>query len=266
MSHLSFEPNDPSRRRGDGRSADDHISGQRLAALADEQPTADENAHLTQCADCAREREAHRSLLTMAGSEREALGLPLTRWDSLSERLREEGLIVGGGKWAVGRNSHSPLRTSHWGMRVAAALLFMAAGVALGRATTNEPMLPGITDGATATQSASVRIGAPDSLPRTFASIEEATRWKDFYSRGYQNALAFLAQNDSEARPAGTPAVMKTRLAALDKVTKMMQEALSDAPSDPVINDFYLNSWGQREATLRQLNNVLPQNVRLNSF
>jgi len=243
-----------------------HLSFERLAALADEQPTSEENAHLTECAACAREREAHRSLLTMAGTERDALGLPLTRWDSLSARLREEGLMAGSGKHEAGRASRLPLGASHWMLQVAAALLLVAGGVALGRKSTGATVLPGITDGARAGQNANVRGGAPDSLPTTFASLDEATRWKNFYSEGYQRALAFLAQNDSAGQPAGTPAVMKTRLAALDKVTKMMQEALSDAPSDPVINDFYLNSFGQREATLRQLNNALPQIVMLNSF
>ena len=237
-----------------------HLSFDRLAALADEQPTAEENGHLTQCADCARERAAHQSLLAMAGTERDSLGLPLTRWDSLSERLRREGLLkVGSEEWAVGNATHSPLPAPHWLLRVAAALLLVAGGVALGRATTNEPVMPGIT------QSASGRTTA-DSIPTTFASVEEATRLKNVYSEGYQRALAFLAQNDSGGRPTGTPAMMKTRLAALDRVTKTMQEALSDAPSDPVINDFYLNSFGQRELAYRQLNNVLPQNVRLNSF
>jgi hypothetical protein len=59
---------------------------------------------------------------------------------------------------------------------------------------------------------------------------------------------------------------MRARLAVMDQVSKTMKEALIDTPYDPVLNDFYLNSFGQREATLRQLNNVLPQNVRLNSF
>ena len=45
-----------------------HLSIERLAALADEQPTADEQTHLAQCAQCMTEFNAHRSLLAMAGS------------------------------------------------------------------------------------------------------------------------------------------------------------------------------------------------------
>lgn len=232
-----------------------HLSIERLAALADEQATADEKEHLTRCETCARELDAHRSLLAMAGTERESMGLPLTRWDSLSERLRVEGLMLGSG--------HPP--ASRWALQAAAALLLVAGGVALGRVSTGQPALPGLTGNQSSTQSARGR-NAPDSLPMTFASVDDATRWKDYYSEGYQRALAFLAQHDSAARPVETPAVMRARLAALNQVSKTMQEALSDAPYDPIINDFYLNSFGQREATLRQLNNVLPQNVRLNSF
>jgi hypothetical protein len=231
-----------------------HLSIERLAALADEQPTAEEHAHLAQCADCARELDAHRSLLAMAGTQRDAMGLPLTRWDSLSDRLRREGLIT----------RRTPIaRTSRWGLQAAAALLLVAGGVALGRATTSESVLPGVTS-ASSTQSVPAN-NASSPMP-SFSSVEEAARWKDFYSDGYQRALAYLAQNDSGSRPAETPAVMKARLAALNSVAQTMQEALSDAPYDPIINDFYLNSFGQREATLRQLNTVLPQNVRLNSF
>ena len=232
-----------------------HLSIERLAALADEQPTAEENDHLSQCADCARELDAHRSLLAMAGTERDAMGLPLTRWESLSDRLRKEGLIT---------RTTPVARPSSWPLQAAAALLLVAGGVALGRATTNEPVLPGVTSGSSSTRTGTVN-NAPSPIP-SFASMEDAARWKDFYSDGYQRALAYLAQNDSGSRPVETPAVMKARLAALNSVAQTMQEALSDAPYDPIINDFYLNSFGQREATLRQLNTVLPQNVRLNSF
>lgn len=233
-----------------------HLSIERLAALADEQPTADETLHLSHCADCAREREAHQSLLAMAGTERDVMGVPLTRWDELAGRLRREGLIT---KRVAPASSGS-----RWALQAAAALLLVAGGVALGRATTSEPVLPGISTANTAQNPGN----PPSAMPAaaSFASIDEANRWKDFYAAGYQQALAYLAQSESGARPSETPAVMRARLAALDRVSRTMQEALSDAPFDPVINDFWLNSSGQREATLRQLNTVLPENVRLNSY
>ena len=43
-------------------------------------------------------------------------------------------------------------------------------------------------------------------------------------------------------------------------------DSLSRAPADPVINGYYLTTVGQREATLRQLNTVLPASLRSNSF
>src|SRR5204862_878308 len=78
-----------------GRTWNMHLSTDRLAALADEQPSAEEGLHLADCAVCARELAAHRSLLSVAHTERESLGVPLTRWDTLSARLRAEGLMAG---------------------------------------------------------------------------------------------------------------------------------------------------------------------------
>jgi hypothetical protein len=234
-----------------------HLSTERLAALADEQPSADEQNHLTLCAECARELEAHRSLLVMAGTEREAMQLPLTRWESLSRQLRREGLIAAQPRAENRADARAFLQ-------IAAALLLVAGGVALGRFSAGASAIPGGITGIAATQrGGDVFV---DSLPTTFASVEEANRWKGAYAEAYQRTVTFLAANDSGARPAETPAVMRTRLSALDRVSRTMREALNDAPYDPVINDFYLNSFGQREATLRQLNTVLPQGVRLNSF
>jgi hypothetical protein len=102
-------------------------------------------------------------------------------------------------------------------------------------------------------------------VPTDFASVEEAERLRNVYRDGYQRASNYLSRHDS-AGVVGTPAVMRTRLSALDRVTRITREALNDAPFDPVLNDFLLNSYYQREATLRELNTVLPQNVRLNSF
>ena len=149
-------------------------------------------------------------------------------------------------------------------LRVAAALLLVAGGAALGRFSAGASAIPGGLTGQ-APQSASSKVSM-DSLPTSFASLDEANRWKTAYADAYQRTVTFLAANDSSAGAAETPAVMRARLSALDQVNRTMREALNDAPFDPVINDFYLNAFGQREATLRQLNTVLPQGVQLRGF
>jgi hypothetical protein len=196
----------------------------------------------------------------MAGSERDAMQLPLTRWETLSQQLRREGLITA----SIPKARHRYLESRAM-LQVAAALLLVAGGAVLGRLSADASAIPGgMTGNGSVGKVASV--ASPDSLPTTFASMEDATRWRSAYADAYQRTVTFLAANDSAARPAETPAVMRTRLSALDRVSRITREALNDAPYDPVINDFYLNSFGQREATLRQLNTVLPQGVRLNSF
>lgn len=224
-----------------------HLSIERLAALADERPTADESAHLATCAECAHEVEAHRSLFALAREEAHSMRLPLTRWDSLAPALKADGLISGSARGAA-RFSQRRL------LQVAAALLLVAGGAVLGRVSVVAS--PGGPAPVATT---------PDSLPASFASVEEAQRWRQYYREGYQRAVTFLSQQDSD-RVDETPAAMKARLSALDRVAGITREALNDAPFDPVLNDFFLNSHTQREATLRQLNTVLPANVRLNSF
>ena len=245
-----------------------HLSIDRLAALADEQPDADEMSHLEACATCAQEVEAHRALLAMAGSVRDVMGIPLTRWETLSQRLRADGLISSEpmsvtAEFATPVGARRPSGRAM--MRFAAAIMLVVGGAVAGRASTGAPILPG---GLAGTDSAAevARRGpfSADQIPTTFASLDDAQRYRDLYAAAYQNAVAYLAENDSAAR--GTPAVMRARLSALDRVSRTMGEALKDAPYDPVINDFYINSFGQREATLRQLNTVLPRGVRLNGF
>jgi hypothetical protein len=242
-----------------------HLSFERLAALVDEQPTADEHLHLSHCAECARELDVHRSLLVKAAAERESMGLPLTRWETLSRRLRAEGLITSPPVSRAASNiSHrfSPRAL----LQIAATLLLVASGAVLGRVSAGASVVPGGLTGGDARQTARVGRASGDSLPTTFASVEEARRWKSSYEDAYQKTVSFLAANDSAGRAVETPAVMRARLSALDRVQRTMGEALKDAPYDPVINNYYLNSFGEREATLRMLNNVLPQGVRMNSF
>jgi hypothetical protein len=59
---------------------------------------------------------------------------------------------------------------------------------------------------------------------------------------------------------------MRTRLAALDRTRQVLGEALNQAPSDPVINGYYLTTIGQREATMRQMNVVSPASMRLTTY
>lgn len=229
-----------------------HLSIERLAALADEAPTPEERAHLAACDACAREQRAHAALFDMAASERESIGVPLTSWENIAGRLRDEGLVAG--------RSH---RAMSVGLRAAAVLVLIGAGALIGRASAGKALIPG---GFTGTEASPVADVSSDSAPATFASVEDARRWQRFYANAYQRAVTYLAQNDTNETGAETPAVMRTRLSALDQVSRIAREALNDAPYDPVINDVYLNSFGQREATLRQLNAVLPQGVRLKSF
>lgn len=228
-----------------------HLSIERLAALADEQPSADESSHLAQCAECSRELEAIRSLVTLAGAERSTMNIPLTRWSTLAKSLRAEGLIAG---------STPAVRRAPYGSRLlqmAAALLLVAGGIGAGRMSAGASLVPG---GISGTETAS-----NDSVHTTFASTAEAAKWQELYGTGYQRALEYLATHDASSR-AGTPAAMRTRLSALDRMQATVRQALNDAPADPVINDFYVNTFAQREATLRQLTASLPQGARLNSF
>jgi hypothetical protein len=82
----------------------------------------------------------------------------------------------------------------------------------------------------------------------------------------YQQASSFLARYDTLGAGGGSPVVYRSRLAALDRMITTTREAMHQAPHDPVINGYYLTTLGQREATLRQLNTVLPASLRVNSF
>jgi len=236
-----------------------HLSPERLAALADHDPTAPELAHLATCAVCSAEREAHRALVALASTERASIGLPLTRWESLGPALRADGSATSGAGAAPARRS----RFGRAWLQAAAALLFVAGGTMLGRYTAGASLVPGV--GAAASSAARTAQHA-DSQSAVFHSVNDARAARTRAQALFQNASAFLAQYDSSAKGSESPSAMRTRLAALDRVSHAMRDALADAPYDPVINDYYLTTIGQREATLRQLNTALPTGMRVNSF
>jgi hypothetical protein len=233
-----------------------HLPIERLAALADEKPNTIESAHLAQCAECARELDAIRSLVTLAGAERDSMSLPLTRWETLSAKLMSEGLIDASAARQTVRPSRFSSRTM---LQIAAGLMLVVGGMGAGRVSMGGSLLPGGLSGNEPSRTASA-----DSMPSTFESLADAAYWQQVYADRYQRAIAYLMANDSSAKTT-SPAAMRTRLSALDRTSSTMRQALADAPYDPVINDFYLNSFAQREATLRQLGSA-PQGVRLIGF
>jgi len=231
-----------------------HLPSDRLAALADEAPTAAELAHLAGCAECARERAAYRNLAELAGTESARLGTPLTTWETLAPALVADGVIDSGRgfPWRA-RRVQRP-----W-LQAAAAVLLVAGGVMGGRLSARADIFPSDRPQVAA------RPAATDSAT-TFRTVDDARLAQAQAQSLYQSATAFLAQQDTAGQAVDSPSAMRTRLAALDRARDVMGEALNDAPYDPVINGYYLTTLGQREATLRQLNTVLPASLRTTSY
>jgi hypothetical protein len=248
-----------------------HLSTDRLAALGDDEPTPAEAAHLATCAECARERAAYRTLVAMAHAERDSIGLPLTRWDAIAEAIAADQRAAMTPAAAVA----SPTRTSRIGsvsrvpMQIAAGLLLVAGGMIAGRVTAGVPMVP-TTSGSVASAQGSgaqlVNATLPNADSVFFSSVDEAREAQRQSEAIYQQAATFLAQHDTSGAADGSPVTYRSRLAALDQVLSTTQEAMRQAPHDPVINGYYLTTLGQREATLRQLNTVMPASLRANSF
>ena len=227
-----------------------HLPTERLAALADDEPTAVEAEHLATCMECTRERAAHATILRMASGERAHLAPPLTQWSAIAAQLRAERVIV----------APVPVRTrgvSRTMMRAAAAVLLVVGGFAAGRMSSGDPAFGG--------SASPVAGGSEDAAAVAFATRQDAEAALVRAEVSYQQALQFLAELDASALPQRDDA-LRGRLAALDEVASTTVRALNEAPYDPVLNSYYLSTVGAREATLRQLGAVLPEGARLTSF
>ena len=108
------------------------------------------------------------------------------------------------------------------------------------------------------------RVALVDSTPR-FKTLDEARAAQTQSQMLYQNATAYLAQHDTTSR-GESPSAMRTRLAALDRTQQVLNQALTEAPYDPIINGYYLTTVGQREATLRMINTAAPASMRITSY
>jgi hypothetical protein len=226
----------------------DHLSAERLAALADDELTTSEATHVTSCPQCATDLAAHRRLLALAREEGTISSVPLTRWDTLAPRLAAAGLIR--------------QRALRWPVRVAAAVLFTVGGAVLGRYTTP----------ARTVAQAAIDVVPPadttnrDDLMPIFRSSAEALATLNRAERDYRHATAYLVAQDTENAPTDRRDAYRARLAALDEVAQTTRAALQEAPNDPVLNQYYLSTVGARNATLRELKGALPVGMRLERY
>jgi len=256
-----------------------HLSSERLAELADGEPTVAEAEHLAACAICAAERGAHERLLSMALNERDRIAPPLTQWPTLAAKLREQGIIaddypapVTVETSVVPAAQPRPHRRA-WlvGLRVAAGLVFAAGFGALGRMSAGAAPTPSgkeiVTLGSRIFRSSAPVMPSVFGEPRSpFNSVEEALATLETSQRNYDRAVAFIAAHDSTVQSPEAGDVFRTRLAALDEMAETSRQALSVAPTDRVLNQYYLSTLGAREVTLRQLGSVLPPGTRLTRF
>jgi|GEM_PF-968927 len=281
-----------------------HLDPERLAAIGDSEPTAEEAAHLADCAHCERERLALRELIALSRSEGVApLQAPLTNWETLSSRLREEGildpaavslsLVPGDAERAIqarlaGRGAgrgeiRAPARsrTGRTWLRAAAAILLAGGGMAAGRATADVPLALPLP----LASASGERKGSAEQLPGatphfssltandagdgadSIMSIEDALAMMRRAESEYRLAAAYIAASDTSA-PGGMDGVdrFRTRLAALDRVSDAALAAVNEAPADPIVNQYLISTRAARAATLQQLNSSLPPGMSLTSY
>lgn len=182
----------------------------------------------------------------LVSDERARDSATLNTWETIAARAREEGLI---------RDNPRARWTSAPWMRVAAAVVVLAGGIAIGRSI---PASPGESPPVAA---------VPTPAPARFTTVEEAWATLDRASAEYQSASAFLAANNSLATSVtDSVAIYRNRLAALEQLMNATITARENAPRDPVINQYYLSALGAREATAQQLGAVRPANLRLKGF
>lgn len=221
----------------------DHLSAERLAALADDELTTSEAAHVAECPSCVAELGAHRRLLLAAREEARIPSVPLTRWETLAPQLAAAGLIR--------------RRAFRWPARIAAALMFTLGGGLIGRYTAISRVVPPGLDTA--------RADIGDSMP-IFHSATEAIATLNRAERDYRHASAYLVAQNPETTVTEQRDAYRARLQALDAVARATQTGLQEVPNDPVLNQYYLSTVGARNATLRQLKGALPVGYRLERY
>ena len=250
-----------------------HLSPERLAALADDEPTRAEATHLASCGACTSERTAHRTLLALARREGASRSEPLTSWNVLAAELRSEGLVgEPASRLSISTPAHGmpvaqraySIRGGGW-LRAAAAVLIAGAGVAVGRYSAGESILP--SRGAAVASDAEAAATDPSGVSLvSYSSTTDAVTAFLRAQQEMQHAAAFLAEQEQARTPGYDAGMYRARLAALDGMVSVSRAALYEAPADPVINQYYLATLGAREATMRQIGRSLPAGTQLTPY
>ena len=234
-----------------------HLPIERLAELADGEPTAAEHDHLAECAMCSAERIAYHRVVAMAADERRRIAPPVTNWGSLSTALREQGVITTRAESNARQAFMAKVIRTGW--QAAAGIAILLTGLVSGRMTAGMSWRSAVALGGNgATQPA-----GPVNTEE-FTSTAVAMQTLQRAQQEYDRAALYLASHDSTSE--GTTESYRTRLAALDEMAETSLRALNEAPADPIINQVYFTTLGARNMTLGKLATALPTGSRLSRF
>ena len=142
----------------------------------------------------------------MVARERERGAPPLTDWDSLSVRLRAEGLI----------RVENPSRfvSRRW-MQVAAGLALAVGGAAVGRMSAGASPIPtqsaSVAQSSTTTTPQATNASRTSSTEQAFKSPEEAWDALNRAGEEYQRASAYLSASNTEVPMPQSPWQYRTR-------------------------------------------------------
>jgi hypothetical protein len=226
-----------------------HLSTDRLAAIADDTPSADEATHLAGCWDCRAELAAFRRLVRMAAMAPLPME-PLSAWSRLVPQLRDEGIIHAPHHAGARRGGYG------WMLRAAAGLALVLGGALAGRLSTQLTFSD--DPAAVAGLNAQPVFGSEAEAAQVLASAQrQAQAAAEFLTVAQDSTSRFIGMNEDSYR---------ARLNALDEIAAATRAALYRAPQDPMLNQYYLTTLGAREATLRQIGATLPDTRRMERY
>lgn len=210
----------------------EHLTLETLARMVDEAPSAAEQGHLDDCAECQQVLKHLRAQTEDLGAL-PAMVPPRGDWRELEARLVSEGLV----RRPDARRLTLTL-SSGW-MKMAAAVVVFAAGAVTGSAVTERD--------ASSSRTAETAILQPVENAANLDDAEGAVRLAEQqYARSLLTYRRLLGQ---EQRLPGDDPVRREH--ALELLVQAGQSAVRAAPDDPYINSFLVNLLAERRASSR---------------